>query len=143
MAWVLDTSVLLDIRIGHPLEWAEASATCLEKHAADGLLICPVTFIEMAPAFHGDLPAERVWLENLGISSHEPWLEEDTERSHALWNSFIVRKRSSEVGKRPIADVLIAGFALRFQGVITRNESDFRSVAQQLTVIAPTARAGP
>jgi len=137
MAWVLDTSVLLDIRIGDPLEWAEASASCLEQHSADGLLVCPVTLIEMAPAFRGDFSAERIWLENLGISSREPWLEEDTERSHSLWNGFIARRRTREVSKRPIADVLIAGFACRFQGVITRNETDFHSVAPDLTVVAP------
>lgn len=74
MAWVVDTSVLLDIRIGLPLEWAEASATCLEKQTASGLVICPVTFIEMAPAFHGNSAAERAWLDALGISNREPWL---------------------------------------------------------------------
>ncbi len=137
MAWVLDTSVLLDIRIGHPLQWAEASAACLSRHAADGLLVCPVTFIEVAPAFHGDVLAVRVWLENLGISSREPWLEEDTERCYTLWNAFVARRRAREVGKRPIADVLIAGFAHRFQGVITRNEVDFRAVAPQLAVVVP------
>jgi predicted nucleic acid-binding protein len=142
MAWVLDTSVLLDIRMGHPLEWAEASASCLEQHSADGLLVCPVTLIEMAPAFRGDFSAERSWLENLGISSREPWLDEDTEKSHALWNAFVLRRRAREAGKRPVADVLIAGFALRFQGVITRNEIDFRSVAPQLTVINPAEKPG-
>jgi predicted nucleic acid-binding protein len=59
MAWVLDTSVLLDIRIGHPMEWAESSASCLEEHATDGLLVCPVTLIEMAPAFRGKNMAGR------------------------------------------------------------------------------------
>lgn len=137
MAWVADTSVLLDIRIGQPLEWAEASAACLEKHASEGLAVCPVTFIEMAPAFHGDLTAERAWLDALGISNREPWLEADTERSHALWHDFILRKRRKEAGKRPMADALIAGFALRFEGIITRNEADFRAIAPQLAIIAP------
>lgn len=136
MSRVLDTSVLLDIRIGHPLEWAEASASCLEQHSADGLPVCPVTLIEMAPAFRGDFSAERIWLENLGISSREPWLEEDTERSHALSNGFITRKRAREAGKRPIADVLIAGFALRFQGVIVGHRTFY--VEQKLRVPDPT-----
>lgn len=139
MAWVADTSVLLDIRIGQPLEWAEASAACLEEHSAEGLAVCPVTFIEMAPAFHGDLEAERAWLDALGIACREPWLEEDTERCHALWQDFILRKRRKEAEKRPLADVLIAGFALRFQGVITRNGADFRAVAPQLTILSPRA----
>jgi len=138
MAWVLDASVLLDIRIGHPLEWAEASAACLELYAGDGLLVCPITLIEMAPAFRGDIFGERAWLEALGISSREPWLEQDTEKCFELWDEFIARKRRKEAGRRPIADVLIAGFALRFQGVITRNGADFRSVAPQLAMIEPT-----
>jgi predicted nucleic acid-binding protein len=137
MAWVVDTSVLLDLRIGRPLEWAEASAACLESRAEEGLLACPVMFIEMVPAFHGDKWAERAWLDTLGISNREPWIEEDTERSHALWNALVERKRRGEAVKRPVADILIAGFALRFQGVITRNAPDFHAAAPHLTVLSP------
>ena len=39
--------------------------------------------------------------------------------------------------KRPVADVLIAGFAERFQGIITRNAADFRNILPTLTVIEP------
>jgi predicted nucleic acid-binding protein len=137
MAWVIDTSVLVDIRIGIPLQSAEASANCLEQHAGDGLLVCPVTFIEIAPMFHGDLAAQRSWLDALEISSQEPWLDVDTERCHALWNAAIQRKRNKQITKRPVADVLIAGFAQRFQGVITRNDSDFRTIDPQLTIVVP------
>jgi len=100
--------VLLDIRIGHPLERAEASASCLEHHSADGLLVCPVTLIEMVPAFRGDSAAERMWLENLGISSREPWLEADTVRSHSLWNALIA---DGAVVVMPLSD--IHGFVCR------------------------------
>jgi hypothetical protein len=48
MAWVIDTCVLLDIRIGHPAARAVAAADCLEKYAEAGLIICPITFVEMA-----------------------------------------------------------------------------------------------
>jgi hypothetical protein len=41
------------------------------------------------------------------------------------------------VVKRPVADVLIAAFAARFQGIITRNASDFRNILPNLVVIEP------
>jgi predicted nucleic acid-binding protein len=137
MPWVIDTSVLVDIRIGLPEPAAIASAECLQQYFSDGLLVCPVTFIEISPMFHGDLVAQRSWLDGLGIARREPWIEEDTERCHALWNDAIQRKRNREIAKRPVADILIAGFAIRFQGLITRNESDFRTIAPQLTIVAP------
>lgn len=41
------------------------------------------------------------------------------------------------VAKRPVADVLIAAFAERFQGIITRNATDFRNILPALTVVTP------
>lgn len=137
MPWVVDTSVLVDIRSGIPQHVAEASAACLEQYAGDGLLVCPITFIEISPMFHGDLAAQQSWLAGLGIGSREPWIKADTERCHALWNDAIQRKRNKQISKRPVADVLIAGFALRFQGIITRNEADFRTIAPKLTIVSP------
>jgi len=48
-----------------------------------------------------------------------------------------VRRRQQQIAKRPVADVLIASFAERFQGIIIRNASDFRNILPTLTVIEP------
>lgn len=137
MAWVVDTSVLLDIRIGTPAERATAAADCLQSLANQGIVVCPITVIEMAPAFHGDLEAERAWFASLNIASREPWLEEDTEAGHILWAEHIRRKRENLAPKRPIADILIAAFASRFQGLITRNEADFKKISPNLQLEIP------
>jgi len=138
MPWVVDTSVLLDIRIGIPANIAIRSAECLETHAHEGLVVCPITFIEMAPAFAGDFVAQRQWLDDLGILSREPWREEDTRSAHQFWHDLIQRKRRGTGTKRPIADVLIAAFSRRFKGLITANESDFTTVAPDLPLIVPS-----
>jgi predicted nucleic acid-binding protein len=39
--------------------------------------------------------------------------------------------------RRPIADVLIASFAGRFQGIVTRNANDFRQIDPSLTLVEP------
>ena len=53
MAWVVDTSVLVDLVTGDPL-YAPASTVCLQAHLSDGLVISPVTFVEIGPSFSGN-----------------------------------------------------------------------------------------
>ena len=42
MPWVVDTSVLLDVHLADP-RISRASAECLAKHGAAGLVVSPVT----------------------------------------------------------------------------------------------------
>ena len=46
MAWVVDTSVVLDLVSGDP-QFEPASTLCLQSRMADGLVVCPVSFIEL------------------------------------------------------------------------------------------------
>lgn len=127
MPWVVDTSVLLDIRL-NDAAFGVASAVCLAHHLGDRLVLCPVTYVELAPAFRGEHRLQRAFLEEVGVSWHEPWTSQDTEAAHRLWAAHTVRKRGGQAPKRPVADVLIEGFASRFQGLITRNPRHFESV---------------
>lgn len=71
------------------------------------------------------------------IATSEPWTSADTELAHRLWNDHQVRRRAAQMPKRPAADVLIAAFADRFQGIITRNAAHFRNIAPPLTIVEP------
>ena len=72
MAWVVDTCVLLDVRLDDP-NFGRASAACLEAHSTDGLVLSPISFVEMAPAFRGDEALQSRWLTSLNIAFTEPW----------------------------------------------------------------------
>ena len=50
MTWVVDTCVVLDVLEGDP-EFGLASARLIDKLAGEGLSLCPVSYIELAPAF--------------------------------------------------------------------------------------------
>lgn len=136
MAWVVDTSVVLDLVTGDAL-FEPASTLCLQAHLADGLAVCPISFIELGPAFGGDDVAANAFLNGAGIATGEPWTSHDTALAHRLWSDSQVRRRQAVLAKRPVADVLIAAFAARFQGIITRNASDFRNIAPTVRLIEP------
>ncbi len=133
MAWVVDTSVLLDIRLLDPV-FGPASAACLQEHLSSGLVLCPVSYVELAPAFGGDHRLQQPFLERLGIDWREPWLWADTDAASSQWAAYTAQKRAGLTPKRFAADVLIEAFASRFQGLITRNLRHFPTVP----VIVPT-----
>lgn len=130
MAWVVDTSVLLDVRM-NDADFGRASAECLAAHLAEGLVISPATYVELAPAFDGNAALQEKFLDRNGVEWLEPWTHADTEGAHRLWAEHVKRKRagqSEQKRKRPIADVFIEAFAKRFQGLITRNPRHFSTV---------------
>ena len=136
MAWVVDTSVIVDLVTGDPL-FEPASTACLRAHLTDGLVISPVTFVELGPSFSGDDVAAEAFLKSAQVGTTEFWDAADTLLAHRLWHQFQTRRRQLQVVKRPVADVLIAAFAGRFQGLITRNATDFRNILPTLPIIEP------
>ncbi len=136
MPWVVDTSVIVDLATGDPL-FEPASTICLQAHLGDGLVISPVTFVELGPTFAGDEAAAEAFLHSSRIGTSEFWTQADTFLAHRLWHQYQVRRRQGLSAKRPVADVLIAAFAERFQGIITRNATDFRNILPTLAIVEP------
>lgn len=135
--WVVDTCIVLDVfendpTFGHP------SAKLLQKLLPQGLTISPVTMVELSAAFSGDLAEQKHFLDQAGISYQEPWTAADTEQAHAAWNSYVVAKRQTQSAKRPIADILIGGFAANRTGLVTRNSRDFARWFPRLKIQEPT-----
>ena len=81
--------------------------------------------VELAPAFEGDLEEQKHFLDLAGIGYHEPWSMADTEAAHAAWARYVTARRTQRVTKKPVADLLIGGFAEGRQGLVTRNPTDF------------------
>ena len=67
----------------------------------------------------------------------EPWTPPDTLAAFTAWHNYVAAKRQGRIAKRPIADVMIGAFATRFQGLLTRNSSDFRELFPALPIIEP------
>jgi predicted nucleic acid-binding protein len=124
MAWVVDTCMLLDVLDDDP-GFGETSALCIDRYRADGLTICPVSLIEMAPAFLGDWRRAEEFLGQLGVDYRAEWSAADTRTAFAAWNRYVESKRAGKVERRPVADIQIGAFAMRYQGLLTRNGADF------------------
>lgn len=136
MAWVVDTCVLIDVLEEDP-SFGLISAEVLEESLEEGLVICPMTYAELSPAFQGDQALQDEFLTGVGVDFRQDWSREDTLRSHRAWNQFTQRRRSGQIPKRPLVDILIGAFANRFQGLITRNPEDFSRVFPSLALRIP------
>ena len=134
--WVVDTCVVLDVFENDP-QFGLVSARILEKLLVDGLAVSPVTMVELSAAFAGDLAEQNRFLDEAGIFHTEAWTVADTEAAHRAWNSYVESRRSDKVPKRPVADILIGGFAMNRQGLITRNPTDFRRWFPKLLIREP------
>jgi len=131
MAWVVDTCMLIDVLDDDP-RFGRASALTLDSYAAGGLVVCPLTYAELAPAFQGDTALQDEFLAGVGADFRQNWIWADTLLAHQAWHRHIHRKRRRTLPRRPIAGVLIGAFASRFEGLLTRNARDFASLFPDL-----------
>ena len=136
MAWVVDSCVVLDIALDDPL-FGSASAKCLQHALKDGLFLCPVTQIEIAPCFNGELRHIRAFASLIGAQLTMDWLPVDTEHAMKAWHTHIVKKKLGDAKRRPVADVLIGAFAMRAGGLITRNSKHFTALFPSLKMREP------
>jgi predicted nucleic acid-binding protein len=139
MPWVVDTCVILDVAI-NDIQYGRISAHCLEFHRNAGLLTCPVSVVELGPQFGGDVGQLYEFLRAMQFDAYESWLREDTENSIVAWSRQIDQKRNGNSQKRPVADVLIGSFAMRFEGLITRNPDHFKKTFPKLRIIVPESK---
>jgi hypothetical protein len=134
--WVVDTCLLIDVLDDDP-EFGRASARLLDDRRGDGLAVCPLTYVELAPAFEGSRELEDEFLAAVGVDFATDWRHADTLTAHAGWARHVRRRRAGEGAKRPIADVLIGAFALRFRGLLTRDPAGFRATYPELELVEP------
>ena len=137
MDWVVDTCVLLDI-LDEISPFAEAAAEALDDKSDEGTLtIAPISYVELAPAFNGDRAMQDLFLENVGVNIDFGVNTDAVITAHRAWYEHVMRKRAGAEKKRPIADIVIGAYAMQRGGLITRNESDFRSLYPALTIFNP------
>ena len=136
MPWVVDTCLLIDIADADP-QFASGSAALLSSRRSEGLVVPPVTYVELAPVFGGDVAKQELFFHHLQVSWSEAWTRAETLAAHAGWQRYVQAKRLLRIPKRPMADILIGGFAERFDGLLTRNEADYRKVFPSLRILVP------
>jgi hypothetical protein len=64
------------------------------RYQRDGFVLCPVTMVELSPAFAGSLETQKHFLEQVGIDFTEGWTFADTECAHRAWNAYVQARRA-------------------------------------------------
>ncbi len=138
--WVVDTCVIIDVLSGDGV-FSAKSADAIDAKRAEGLVVAPITYVELAPSFLGDVAKQDMVLSGLGIECDFAGNKEAVLVAHKAWYEHVQRKRLGGVSKRPIADVLIGAYAMQKGGLITRNEADFKTLYPNLTIFNPVSSA--
>jgi len=138
--WVVDTCVIIDIISGDG-EFSTMSADAIDAKRAEGLVIAPITYVELAPSFFGDVAKQDMVLSGMGIELDFAGSRGAVLAAHKAWYDHVLRKRLGETAKRPIADILIGAYAMQKGGLITRNEVDFKTIYPNLTIFNPISSA--
>ena len=136
MIWVVDTCVLIDILKADPV-FSKQSSQALQTKMDDVLAIAPITYVELAPTFKGDISTQNEFLNALWIRYDFGGSRDAVLAAHKSWYEHVLRKRAGMEEKRPVADVIIGAYALSRGGLITRNESDFRTLYPSLEIFNP------
>ena len=140
MIWVVDTCIILDILDRHA-EFAKSSSLAIQSKLDDVLTIAPISYVELAPAFNGDIVEQNAFLDGMWIQHDFGGSEETVLAAHKAWYEHVQHKRLGGVPKRPIADILIGAYAMQRGGLITRNETDFKTLYPNLTIFNPVSLA--
>ena len=138
--WVVDTCVIIDVLSGDGM-FSAKSADAIDMKWAEGLAVAPITYVELAPSFLGDVAKQDMVLSGLGIECDFAGNKKAVLAAHKAWYEHVHRKHLGEVAKRPIADVLIGAYAMEKGGLITRNEADFKTLYPDLTIFNPVSSA--
>ena len=138
--WVVDTCIIIDITSGDG-EFSTKSADAIDAKRAEGLVVAPITYVELAPSFRGDIAKQDSVLSGMGIEFDFAGNRQAVLAAHKAWFEHALRKRLGEAVKRPIADVLIGAYAVEKGGLITRNEADFKTLYPNLTIFNPISIA--
>ena len=140
MKWVVDTCVILDVLKGDK-DFSGMSADALDRKRLEGLVVAPLTYVELSPSFVGNAVEQNRFLEKLGVDIEFQGNRDAVLIAHKAWYEHIMRKRAGQAVKRPIADIMIGAYAVQKGGLITRNEDDFRALFPSLTIFNPVSMA--
>ena len=135
---VVDTCILIDIADDDPT-FADGSIDCIASHQAEGVLLSPISYVELAPVFAGSTQLLDEFLAGVGVDASEAFTAADRVTAFRAWSRHITEKRAARARRRPVADALIGALAARHDGIITRNGADFRSFYPSLRIVDPTA----
>lgn len=136
MQYVVDPYLVVDILDGDP-EWGERSARLLDAHRKDTLIMAPLSYLALAPAFCGQHSLQDEFLLGLGISVHCKYPMETLYAAYDAWYHYQLEHPDATGIGSPFDALCLGAFALSYDGLLTRNASLYRQYFLSLRVLEP------
>lgn len=136
MEYLVDPRLVVDILDGDP-EWARRSAKLIDAHARDTLLLAPISYLSLGPAFMGMRTMQDEFLQNLGISVIGSVPVDAMYAAYDAWFRY-QKDHPNAKGVGSVFDSLYVGaLALLHDGILTRQGDLYREYYKTLRVFEP------
>lgn len=136
MKYIVDPRLLLDILEDDPERGGPALAL-LEKHKNATLVLAPISYVALAPAFMGLRELQDEFLSNLGITVATDFPLETLHTAYKAWSEYVRDNPDKVGGGNELDFVCVGAVALLHDGILTRDGAFFRKYFLSLRVIEP------
>ena len=134
--YLVDPRLIVDILENDP-KWGKRAAKLIDAHADDLLVLAPISYLALGPAFMGMRTMQDEFLANLGISIAQRTPIDVMHAAYKAWCAY-QQENPKAKGIGSVFDSLYVGaHALLYDGFLTRQGDLYRKYYQTLNIIEP------
>lgn len=134
--YLVDPRLIVDILDNDP-EWGERSAKLIDSYSEHLLVLAPISYLALGPAFMGMRTMQDEFLANLGITVAQKTPLDVMHAAYKAWCAY-QQENPKAKGIGSVFDSLYVGaHALLYDGFLTRQGDLYRKYYQTLNIIEP------
>lgn len=135
MRYVVDPRLLVDVLEGDP-ERGPKAVKLFEKHRKDILMLAPISYMALGPAFMGQKELQDEFLENLGVTVGAGLPLEPLHLGYAAYCAYC-KDHPGEKSHGVLDSLYVGAYALLADGILTRWGELYRAYFPTLKTIEP------
>lgn len=136
MQYLVDPRLIVDILENDP-KWGKRSAKLIDDHSDDLLVLAPISYLALGPAFMGMRTMQDEFLANLGITIAQ---RTPIDVMHAAYKAWVAYQQDNPNAKgigSAFDSLYVGALALMYDGILTRQGSLYRKYYSTLRVFEP------
>lgn len=134
--YVVDPRLVVDILEGDA-EWGVRSARLMDRFRGKQLVIAPISYLALGPAFMGMRSLQDAFLANLGICVTQKFPIEVMNSAYKAWCAYKGDHPGASGPGSAFDSLYVGAIALLYDGILTRQGDLYRRYYPSLPVFEP------